>query len=263
MNASSSVGEKGNPRCAVSDVNGVCMDDDIGDCDEIQSVEPCSKRYKEGNVSKELLDQLRHDVLCEINALRIAWRNVLRLLPRRWPTGMQQWWRNWKVWWGIFPSWWTPKIFNTLILWMGNVWPSNKGCGRVGKRSKTRVLRRLCILNDKKASIGSDEFRCRMRQETLRSDFISIHERQNGRWGCLLEKPSPWWCSQHGFCSTSCGGRGPLSIQAGTTHFCGFLSRTQWMGHLEKHSWDRHSNKLWVRERRVWSMMIWTCSICV
>ena len=62
MNASGSVGEE-DPRCAGTDVTGMRMEDDIGDIDETQAQEPGSKRHKEGNVAKDLLDQLRHDAL--------------------------------------------------------------------------------------------------------------------------------------------------------------------------------------------------------
>ena len=40
----------------------VCkVEDDIGDLDENQVQEPGSKRLKEGNAAKDLLDQLRQD----------------------------------------------------------------------------------------------------------------------------------------------------------------------------------------------------------
>ena len=37
------------------------VEDDIGDLDATQVQEPDSKKQKEGNVAKDLLDQLRHD----------------------------------------------------------------------------------------------------------------------------------------------------------------------------------------------------------
>ena len=58
MNASSSVGEEGDPRCTGVDVTGIRMEDDIRDLDETQAQEPDSKRHKERNVAKDLLDQL-------------------------------------------------------------------------------------------------------------------------------------------------------------------------------------------------------------
>ena len=61
MNASSSVGEGGDPRCTGTDGNGMRTEDDIGGLDETQTLEPDSKRHKEGNATKDLLDQLRHD----------------------------------------------------------------------------------------------------------------------------------------------------------------------------------------------------------
>ena len=63
MNASSSVGDEGDPRCAGTDVNGMRMADDIGDLDETQAQQPGSKRHKEGNAARDMLDQLRHDAL--------------------------------------------------------------------------------------------------------------------------------------------------------------------------------------------------------
>ena len=63
MNASSSAGEEGDPRCAGVDVAGMRVEDDIGDLGETQAQEPGSKRHKEGNAAKDLLDQLRHDAL--------------------------------------------------------------------------------------------------------------------------------------------------------------------------------------------------------
>ena len=47
MNASSSVGEEGDPQCAGGDVTGMRMEDDIGDFDETQAQELDSKRHKE------------------------------------------------------------------------------------------------------------------------------------------------------------------------------------------------------------------------
>ena len=63
MNASSSVGEEGDPRCAGTDVDGMRVEDDIGDLDETQAQELGSRRHNERNAAKDLLDQLRHDAL--------------------------------------------------------------------------------------------------------------------------------------------------------------------------------------------------------
>ena len=61
MNASSSVSDEGDPRCAGTDAAVTRMEDEIGDLDETQAQEPGSKRQKDGDVAKDLLDQLRHD----------------------------------------------------------------------------------------------------------------------------------------------------------------------------------------------------------
>ena len=52
---------RGVPRCAGTDVAGTRTEDEIGDLDETQAQELGSKRHKEGDVAKDLLDQLRHD----------------------------------------------------------------------------------------------------------------------------------------------------------------------------------------------------------
>ena len=68
MNVSDPVTEDGAagttvPSLAVTAGGGMQVEDDIGDLDETQVQEPGSKRLKEGNAAKDLLDQLRHDAL--------------------------------------------------------------------------------------------------------------------------------------------------------------------------------------------------------
>ena len=47
--------------CLVATAGGMLVEDDIGDLDGTQVQEPSSEKLKEGNVAKDLLDQLRHD----------------------------------------------------------------------------------------------------------------------------------------------------------------------------------------------------------
>ena len=84
INASSSVGEEWHPRCAGANAAVMCMEDEIGDMAETQAQEPGSKRHKEGDVAKDLLDQLRHD----------AWMRDQRMAERMAEhdaAGMLQW----------------------------------------------------------------------------------------------------------------------------------------------------------------------------
>ena len=68
MNASDSAREEGAAGATVSSLavtagGGMQVEDDIGDLDETQLQEPGSKRHKEGNAAKDLLDQLRQDAV--------------------------------------------------------------------------------------------------------------------------------------------------------------------------------------------------------
>ena len=91
MNASDPVREGGAAgttvlSLAVTAGGGMQVEDDTGDLDETQVQEPGSKRLKEGNAVKDLLDQLRHDALVRDQRLaeRLAERDAAAL-------------RNWKV----------------------------------------------------------------------------------------------------------------------------------------------------------------------
>ena len=76
--------------------------------------------------------------------------------------------------------------------------------------------------------------------ETLRSDFKKMSAKMADEVVYLNNRHQGGAASTVSG-STGSGGSGGC-VQNGATHIRGFLSRTQRMGQLEKHSWDRHQN---------------------